>query len=75
MLAYVDPIVSNRLRELRRNQGVAQYGLAVQADVSPTIIGAIERHDYVPGAPVRARIAAALGVSEADIWPNTNVRD
>jgi DNA-binding XRE family transcriptional regulator len=64
-----DPIVTNRLRQLRRSQGVAQYGLAVRADVSPTVIGAIERHDYVPGAQVRARIAQALHIAERDIWP------
>jgi len=67
-----DPIVTNRLRQLRRSQGVAQYGLAVRADVSPTVIGAIERHDYVPGAQVRARIAQALRVAERDIWPAAN---
>jgi DNA-binding XRE family transcriptional regulator len=70
MLTQVDPIVTNRLRQLRRNQGVAQYGLAVRAEVSPTVIGAIERYDYVPGVEVRARIARALGVAVQDIWPH-----
>jgi DNA-binding XRE family transcriptional regulator len=70
MVTWGDPIVTNRLRQLRRSQGVAQYGLAVRAEVSPTVIGAIERHDYVPGAEVRARIAQALGVAVRDIWPD-----
>jgi DNA-binding XRE family transcriptional regulator len=70
MLNHVDPIVTNRLRQLRRSRGVAQYGLAVRADVSPTVIGAVERYDYVPGAQVRARIVQALGVAVRDIWPD-----
>jgi DNA-binding XRE family transcriptional regulator len=73
MLIQADPIVTNRLRQLRRSQGVAQYGLAVRADVSPTVIGAIERYDYMPGRQVRARIAQALGVAVRDIWPDEEI--
>jgi transcriptional regulator with XRE-family HTH domain len=69
MLNYADPIVGNRLRQLRRLQGLPLYGLAVKASVSPTTVSSIERFDYRPGAKVRARLAQALGVSEADIWP------
>jgi DNA-binding XRE family transcriptional regulator len=70
MSIQADPVVTNRLRQLRRSQRVAQYGLAVRADVSPTVIGAIERYDYMPGVEVRARIARALGVAVRDIWPD-----
>jgi transcriptional regulator with XRE-family HTH domain len=69
MLTYVDPIVANRLRQLRRSQELPIYGLAVRASVSPTIVSSIERFDYRPGPKVRARLAQALGVSESDIWP------
>jgi transcriptional regulator with XRE-family HTH domain len=69
MLTYVDPNVKNRLRYLRRAQGLPMYGLAVKASVSPTIVSIVERFDYRPGAKVRVRLAQALGVSEADIWP------
>jgi transcriptional regulator with XRE-family HTH domain len=64
-----DPIVSNNLRLLRRRQGLAQYAVAVKAGVSPTILGMVERYNYQPGAEVRQKIAAALGVSEEAIWP------
>lgn len=70
MHAYVDPIVSNRLRLLRRRQGLAQYAVAVKAGVSPTVLGMIERYDYRPGPEVRQKIAAALGESEQAIWPS-----
>jgi DNA-binding XRE family transcriptional regulator len=70
MLTNVDPIVTNRLRQLRRAQGLPMYGLAVKASVSPTIVGMIEHFDYRPGAPVCTRLAAALGVQPQDIWPD-----
>ena len=69
MLTDADPIVTNRLRPLRQRAGMAMYGLAVKATVSPTIIGMIERYDYRPGMRVRERIATALGVEIGEIWP------
>jgi transcriptional regulator with XRE-family HTH domain len=70
MLANVDPIVTNRLRHLRRAQGLPMYGLAVKASVSPTIVSMVERFDYIPGKPVQIRLAQALGVQLRDIWPD-----
>jgi transcriptional regulator with XRE-family HTH domain len=69
MLTNTDPQVTNRLRQIRRAQGLPMYGLAVRASVSPTIIGMVERFDYRPGQGVRQRIAAALALRENDIWP------
>jgi transcriptional regulator with XRE-family HTH domain len=60
---------TNYLKALRQAQGLAQYGLAVMAHTSPTTIIAIERHGLRPSDPVRQRIAEALGVPEAEIWP------
>jgi DNA-binding XRE family transcriptional regulator len=59
----------NSLKRVRRAHGLAQYGLAAQAGVSPTMVSAIERWNYHPTAAVCQRIAAALGVQVADIWP------
>jgi ribosome-binding protein aMBF1 (putative translation factor) len=70
MLTYADPIVANRLRQLRRAQGLPIDGLAVKASVSPTIVSMVERFDYLPGKPVRTRLAQALGVQLQDIWPD-----
>jgi transcriptional regulator with XRE-family HTH domain len=61
--------VQNRLRALREERGLAQYGLAVLARTSPTTILAIERYGHNPGDAVQQRIAQALGVSINDIWP------
>ena len=63
------PPCTHQLRQLRLSHGLAIYGLAVRAQVSPTIIGAIERWNYRPGPLVRQRLAAALGVAESEIWP------
>jgi DNA-binding XRE family transcriptional regulator len=61
----------NRLKQLRRARGLAQYGLATLAQTSPSTIVAIERWGYVPSPAVRQRLAAALGVEVRDIWPDT----
>jgi transcriptional regulator with XRE-family HTH domain len=70
MFENLDSNVRDRLRQLRRAQGLPLYGLAVKASVSPTIVSMIERFDYVPGEPVRNRLAGALGVPPQLIWPD-----
>jgi DNA-binding XRE family transcriptional regulator len=60
---------SNRLRDLRREHGLALWGLAARTGVSASTLSAIERWDYVPTRPVRQRIADALGVELSAIWP------
>lgn len=61
--------VANNLRTIRRSCGLAGWGLAVQAGVSPATIVAVEKHGHRPGQDTQQRIASALGVSVADIWP------
>ena len=59
----------NNLRAIRKAQRLALWGLAARTGVSATTLSAIERWDYMPGPDVRHRIAVALGVSVADVWP------
>jgi DNA-binding XRE family transcriptional regulator len=59
----------NKLRELRRAQNLSQWGLAVNVGTSTATLSAVERWGYRPGAALCERIAAALGVSINDIWP------
>jgi lambda repressor-like predicted transcriptional regulator len=63
------PVGEHNLRTLRRAQGLSLWGLAVRAGTSPTVLSAIERWHYRPGADLRARIARALGVTGHEIWP------
>ena len=67
------PVIHNNLRSLRQAQGLAQYGLAALARVSPTTIQAAEKWGYLPSRPVRQRLASALGVRPADIWPDLDL--
>jgi DNA-binding XRE family transcriptional regulator len=69
MTKMVDPGPGNHLRTLRRAQGLALWGLAARAGTSPTTLSAIEHWGYQPRAPLRERIATALGVNVSDIWP------
>ncbi len=59
----------NHLRSIRTTQRLALWGLAARAGVSATTLSAIERWNYLPGPQVRRRIAAALEVTVAEIWP------
>jgi lambda repressor-like predicted transcriptional regulator len=68
------PGSEHNLRKLRRVQRLSLWGLAVRAGTSPTVLSAIEHWNYKPGADLRARIASALGVGVADIWPEGEVQ-
>ena len=61
----------NNLKTIRAEQGLALWGVAARARVSATTLSAVERWDYLPGPDVRRRVAAALGVDETTIWPET----
>jgi DNA-binding XRE family transcriptional regulator len=63
-------VIHNNLKALRQSKGLAQYGLAALARVSPTTIQAAEKWGYLPSHPVRQRLATALGVCSVDIWPD-----
>ena len=63
---------SNNLRQLRQDRRLSQWGLAVRAGTSATTISAIERWGYKPGVALQERIATALGVNVADIWPEVS---
>jgi lambda repressor-like predicted transcriptional regulator len=60
--------VGNQLKATRRARGLAIWGLSVMSGVSPSLLTAIEKWGYVPGADTRKRIADALGVKVEDIW-------
>ncbi len=60
---------TNDLRRLRRDQGLALWGLAARTGVSATTLSAVERWGYMPSLHVRRRIADALGVDVLAIWP------
>jgi transcriptional regulator with XRE-family HTH domain len=54
---------------LREQRGMSQEELAAASQVSLKWLGYMERTSYASTAKTRARIAAALGVTEADVWP------
>jgi DNA-binding XRE family transcriptional regulator len=60
---------SNNLRKFRQDRNLSLWGLAVRARTSATTLSAIERWGYKPGVELQERIATALGVKVADIWP------
>jgi transcriptional regulator with XRE-family HTH domain len=50
--------------------GRHQYLIAAEARINPPLLSRIVAGREKPTAAVRARIAAALGLSEAELFPN-----
>jgi lambda repressor-like predicted transcriptional regulator len=70
MPIIIESAMTHQLRRLRIARGWAIFRLAVEGQVSPTIITAVERHGYVPGPHVQQRLAKALQVEVKEIWPD-----
>ena len=63
-------MIVNQLRKWRLKLSYSQLKLSVAAGVSPAMLVAIERYGYLPGPDVRVKLANALGISEAMLWPD-----
>ncbi|HTV16145.1 MAG TPA: helix-turn-helix transcriptional regulator [Acidobacteriaceae bacterium] len=57
---YMDPIVHNRVRELRLARNWTQEELAAAVGVSRQSINSIERDRYVPSLPLALLLARAF---------------
>jgi len=68
-------MIQNRLRAWRHKLSFTQQELTQAAGVSIATVVLIEKYNHLPGEDVRARIAAALGVSEGAIWPTQEGSD
>lgn len=56
-------LLSNRLKEVRKNKGITQQQLAEKAGLHLTYVGHLELGKYHPTVYVMWKIAKALGVS------------
>jgi len=63
------PTVATPLRQLRKARTMNQTALAGLVGVSQQTIAKYERGVVVPPVAVQARLAAILGVSVADVFP------
>jgi transcriptional regulator with XRE-family HTH domain len=68
-------MIPNKLRAFRKKLGFTEQELTQVAGVSIATVVLIERYGHLPGEDVRARIAAALGVSGDAIWPDVRMSD
>lgn len=62
----------NRVRELRKQQGISQEGLAGLADLDRTYIGGIERGIRNPSLRNIGKIARALGINIKELFEFKN---
>lgn len=58
----------NKIREIRKQQGVSQEGLADLADLDRTYIGGIERGIRNPSLKNIGKVAKALKVKPGDLF-------
>ena len=68
--AEVVRLFAERLRELRRSQGITQAELARRAEVSVTHLSELENAEIAPGIDLVDRLARALGAAPADLLPS-----
>ena len=60
---------AGRLRELRTERGMTQAELAESSGVTATYVSKLEGAGAAPGIDLVQKLAAALGVSAADLIP------
>lgn len=60
--------MGNRLRAVRKQQGLSQMGLAKAAGLSQSAIATYERAARIPTLENAYRLAHILGCTVTDIW-------
>ncbi len=65
-------IIGRNVRRLREEKGWNQTELGFHADTSPSIISLIENGKRNPSTATLAKIAGALGVEVADLFPKAD---
>ena len=67
--------VENKIRALRKAQGLSQEHLAEQASLRPTYIGEIERGETNPSLTTLQSIADALRINIGDLIPSPTLKE
>lgn len=63
-------ILASNLRRLRKAKGLSQDALAFEAGINRTYVGAVERGERNVSLDNIVRLAAAVGVSPAELLQN-----
>lgn len=64
-------LLSANVKKLRKEQGIAQERLGLDAGVDRTLISKIEREIANPSLEVLTKIAVCLGVNVKDLFKDT----
>ena len=74
-ISKLQPLVTNRLREMRIAAGVSQGSLAKSAGITRQALYAIEKDHYLPGTEVALQLAHTLGTSVEDLFSLNGSRE
>lgn len=61
-----------RLRKLRRERGMSQEQVALQADITTSYYGLLERGQANPSISMLEKICSVLGIGISDIFTETD---
>lgn len=61
--------MSNCLRKIRKEKGVAQYELSSRTKVTPPLISLIENNHVIPSDDLKRKLAKGLGVPVRELFP------
>ena len=68
--------IGKRIHELRLEHGLSQEQLALQAEITPTYLGQIERNLKNPTVHIVEKICSSMNVSLADFFsPATEIKE
>lgn len=70
----MDPVIRNRVKELRTTRGWTQQELAAEVGVSRQSINSIERERYIPSLLLALAFARVFGRPLEDIFHVENQR-
>lgn len=65
--------IGERIHELRTQRGLSQEQLALNAEITPTYLGLLERNLKNPTYKVIEKICIALEISLSDFFSNTSL--
>lgn len=63
--------IGTKITEIRENQGMTRYRLALNSGISFSYLTALEKNDHSPSIEILQKVALALGVTVSELIDET----